>query len=636
MNKSSQKYKPSDKKTGIGSDSVPVWVSLKKFLTFTLIIILAAIPFVMGKYYELNTPDPFDSAANVYSAQRILDGAKIGIDEISSAALGTLLVNILGVKLFGFSEFGPKLIQAIFQAASLILMFITMRRLFGTLAAAVGVIIASTYLSFPYIAKFGNVKEQYMIACMVIGISCFILYQLKGKRFLAILAGAFLTWAPLFKETGTSALGALGLFLIVQPFLKNRSWKQTLEDIALPALGAILAIAPLYVWIIGWDVHIALPYSYIWKTATDLILPAKTSGAARAGGSYVAEAWKIMPFAQLWPRVLRFCLVLILPVILAISAISVRLIRLIRLLSADENKSQPKFPDRFVLLLAVWWLLDMAFACISPRSYEQYYLPLNASAAFLGGYFISLYSDALAAAESKAKWLLIGAAGLACMIAMSWHIFFGIRKSAWSGLDYGEKRHGYAQKLEEISLRKKRGGQIAYWEPLGDYIRLNSTQKDKIYVWGWYPGIYVQAQRFSPTSKAFESEMHIKSPEDLAENIRKVVDALQKEKPKFIVDSRKRHLPIDRPPFELWPVMPEGFMGIKESAFLPNDKNVIFLYDKLWVDSLRERFGEDEALRYEAFKPLRDFVMANYKIVKTFGDHVLFELNPVTKNKEQK
>ena len=67
-------------------------------------------------------------------------------------------------------------------------MFVAMRKLFGTLAAAVGVVVASIYMSFPYIAKFGNVKEgEYMIACMVIGISCFILYQLDGKRLFACL-----------------------------------------------------------------------------------------------------------------------------------------------------------------------------------------------------------------------------------------------------------------------------------------------------------------------------------------------------------------------------------------------------------------------------------------------------------------
>ena len=54
-----------------------------------LIAVLAGIPFVLGRYFEFNYPDPFDSAANVYSAKHILDGARIGIDERPSAALGT-------------------------------------------------------------------------------------------------------------------------------------------------------------------------------------------------------------------------------------------------------------------------------------------------------------------------------------------------------------------------------------------------------------------------------------------------------------------------------------------------------------------------------------------------------------------
>ena len=85
-------------------------------------------------------------------------------------------------------------------------MFIAIRKLFGTFPAAVGVIVSSIYLSAPFIAKFGNVKEQYMIAFMVMGISCFVLRQLVGKWWWAILSGAFLAWAPIFKATGVSVV----------------------------------------------------------------------------------------------------------------------------------------------------------------------------------------------------------------------------------------------------------------------------------------------------------------------------------------------------------------------------------------------------------------------------------------------
>jgi len=164
----------------------------QRIAVLIIIAILATIPFSLGKYFELSSPGPFDSGAYVYSAAHILQGAKIGVEEKPSAQMGTLLVNILGVRLFGFNDTGPKIIQAIMQAAALLLMFTAMWKLFGSiLPAAVGVIVASAYLSAPVIAKFGNVKEQYMIACMVMGVSCFVLYQLSERWWFAFLTGLF-------------------------------------------------------------------------------------------------------------------------------------------------------------------------------------------------------------------------------------------------------------------------------------------------------------------------------------------------------------------------------------------------------------------------------------------------------------
>ncbi len=93
--------------------------------------ICIAIPFGLGKYIEFNSPGAYDSGAYVYSAKHVLDGARVGIDEKVSARMGTLLVNMLGVRLFGFNETGPKIIQMLFQTAALILMFLALSRLYG-------------------------------------------------------------------------------------------------------------------------------------------------------------------------------------------------------------------------------------------------------------------------------------------------------------------------------------------------------------------------------------------------------------------------------------------------------------------------------------------------------------------------
>lgn len=594
----------------------------KSIVVLGIIAILAAIPFALGKYFEFNTPGAFDSGAYVYSAQKILSGAEIGVEERPSAQIGTLLVNMLGVRLWGFSEKGPELIQMILQAAALIMMFIAMRKLFGTLPAAIGVIVASIYLSAPTIAKFGNVKEQYMIAFMVLGASCFVLHQLNGKWWLAFLAGAFAGWAPLFKPTGLSVIGAIGVFVIAQAVLKHRTLRQTGVDILLLLGGAAAAIAPLYVWILGWRVQLALPYSFVWMTLGKLI-PAGGEGAGPAA-DYVSESRKYAPFSEQWPRVLRYYVHLILPVALALGAIFARILRL-ACARLSAKKLEGRSYDRFVLLLAVWWVLDMAFVWISPRSYEQYYLPLTASGAMLGGYLVAIYYDKAKTAISRPKYVAIGLLGLLAMIIMSWQIFFGTTVSPHSGTTYvnrttgePERRRGYSQKFSEISTRrreKRRGG----WELLGEHIRANSQATDKIYVWGWYPGIYVVAQRLSPAPKAFEGNMHTLSPEVLSERIDEILTSFEKEPPKFIVDSLKQHFPWDRPPLQLWPQTQGGF--------LLNNKQAIEAYETAYAKLLEEKVEPAEAERFKVMGAFRKYVMTNYKVVQgQFSrQHFLFE-----------
>ncbi|HUW20450.1 MAG TPA: glycosyltransferase family 39 protein [Sedimentisphaerales bacterium] len=602
--------------------TAPVATSgFKKAAVLVIITVLAGIPFVLGKYFELNFPDPYDSALNVYSAKRVLDGARIGIDEKPSAALGTLLMNVLGVWLFGYSETGPKLIQGIFQAAALVLMFVSMRKLFGLLAAAVGVIIASVYLSAPLIAKFGNVKEQYMIACMVIGVSCFVLRQLNGKWWWAVLAGAFVSWAPLFKETGSSVIGGIGLFVIAQPLFKHKTWKQTGIDILLLLAGAVAAIGPLYVWILGWNVHVGLPYSFVWSTLAKMLPAGGAAGQAKPASDYISAGRKLVPFSEQWPRVLRFYGLLILPVALAAGAIAARILRMI-FSAAAPAKTNPKVYDRFVLLFGVWWLLDMAFVWISPASYEQYYLPLNASAAMLGGYGIALYRDKVSAAVYKGRWIVTGLVGLVLMTIMSWHIFFGVEKSAHTGAKYGQKKHGYAQRWDDISLRRRQKGKMS-WENTGEYIRLHSQPTDKIYVWGWEPGIYLSAHRYSSSSKAVM--MPRPTPQQLADSVAELLAEFKREPPKFIVDSRKLHIPTNRPPYELWPIAPKGlFAGMNRTWFLPPNDSVVARYDQWWSADLRKRFGDEEADRYIALAPFRKFVMDNYELVEP-GQYVAWE-----------
>ena len=623
----------------------------------------AAIPFSLGKYIEFNSPGAFDSGAYVYSAWHVHQGAQLGVDEKPSAQLGTLLVNMLGVYLTNeFSETGPKTIQLLMQAAALILMGLTLKRLLGTLPAALAVFLAATYLSAPCLAKFGNVKEQYMIAVMIAAVCCFIFGQISARHrgwiTYTLLAGALLVWAPLFKPTGVSAIAAVGLFTLAQPLLKLRHWKTMPADLALLLAGAALSMAPVFIWMEAADVKMPRPYSFVTQVLPTLGIQSKnktsrptqpttsqisnpqlinTADTATTASpnqkqkkpqssDYIAASRRYMSFAQQTPKVFRFYKLLILPIALALIAIATGLFHAIkRKWHRKKTAPEPLDAERFLPLLAIWWLLDMAFVWISPRSYEQYYLPLNASAAMLAAFPLALLLKKTLHPKPRPAYILAAIACLLPMTAAITPIFAGIKVSPHTGNTYTrkgvpEKRNGYKQRLQEIKLRKTRH-RPPPWETTADYIRQHSTPQDKIYVWGWYPGIYVKAQRLSPTATAFESEMHTSTPDALARRVKRLLKDLQADPPAFMVDSRKPQFPWDRPPLELWPY-------IKGKGFLPNQPAQIAAYDRAYKKALHKDVEPAEAERYQVMAPLREFIRQNYRIVQPynkFWSHVLLQ-----------
>jgi hypothetical protein len=608
-----------------------------------LALVLAAVPFALGKYIEFNTAGAFDSGAYMYSARRVLAGAVPGVDEAVTAKVGTLLANMLGIWLFGYVDHAAKMIQMLLQMAALATMFFVMRRIFGLLAAGVAVVVASLYLSAPAIAKYGNVKEQYMIAFMILGISMLLMRQAGGRWLWAVLAGAFLAWGPMFKETGCSAIGASLIFILAQPLLRHRTWKLAFADVGLAIFGGVLAIAPVQVWIMHIGAPAAFnPYVTISRFAAGkirVLLPrqaapparvADESGATEAGkprqaaGDYIGGARALVPLSKQAPMVLRWYAVLILPVSLALASVITRVVRAILVRLRKIPAESVRDYERLVLLLGLWWLFDMGLVWLSPRPWEEYYLPLCASGAATGAYLVALYSDRLRHAANRPAWAGAGVAGAVCMVAMAWQIIFGLRTAPFTGGRYPEPRHGYLQRLSETKG-------TADWENVAHYIRANSDPQETIYVWGWFPGIYVESQRDSASRQLpFTSESHVMLPRELARQVQGLLESFRQSKPKFIVDTRKYDFPHTCPPLEFWP-------WVDERGFLPADPAIVRIYESQWHQVLKEQVSDEEAERFEAMKPLRDYIMANYEIVMRnqyrqssygllgpFGTHVLF------------
>jgi len=673
-----------------------------RHIALPLLLIPALFFFAVGKYLEFNSPGPFDSGAYVYSAQRILNGARLGIDEMATARPATLLMNIIGIRLFGYSDTGPKIIQMLVQAAALGLMFWALRRLWGRAAAVIGVTMAAFYLSAPHIAKFGNVKEQFVIAFMVMAASAWILYEKTGRRFWLLLTGAAVIWPYYFKPIGLSIAIALFVYLLYQTAVRRLSLKKLLLiglGLLAGAAGGILPLAvfmiqqgqfrqllhsfPFYavrllfvivlvylaarflivlirktslveqlrqvrprIWklggvsvgllLTGWVIYFALigEFSYYWGNLFFVKIPIRIWLQLRAvydqillyagsGSGYLGYSRTEFSLNRLAPIVLRYYLSLASPVFAGVLSILILLTR--RVWLSLHRFAETVAEYRPAVLLSLWWLLDMAFVWVSPHSYEQYYLPLCASGAFLAAFLAWIISRGILQSSTRPLYIP-GAALLAITtLCLAWPTWAGYTVSAYNGVPYGKnpytgqalRSRGYVQSLQRVGRNQKDP-----WIAVGEYIRARSEPDDPIYVWGWVPGIYVVAERTAPVAQAFEANMHIMPPAQLNRLAQGLVDQFRRTPPKFIVDTRKRHFPFDRPPFELWPQIRKGG---SPGDFLPNHPQAVESYERQYGALISSRFGSPEQERFEAMKPLRDFVMNHYKIVRLFGDHVLFE-----------
>jgi hypothetical protein len=674
---------------------------------FLLWLLPAAAFFAAGKYLEFRQDDPFDSGAYVYSAMRLLEGGRLGIDEQPSAQPGTLLVNVLGAACFGFSETGPQIIQTLLQIAALTAMFFAVGRLYGKAAAVFSVTTAAIYLSSPHLAKFGNTKEQYMIAFMVLAASFWIFYEHSGRKRWLVLTGAALIWPYYFKATGLTIDIAFSVYFLVRGlrgglgfrrfqqelwlliggaaaglvplaifFLWQQQWAMLWNSFPVMVLKAVIladAVVVLFfglrhlhplrhlsawagrvrgsVWIAGGIVLVAalafgcvrvylearqpgdvLSYlnrlffvripSELWAwTAGFLRMIVRSAGT---DSPYVVDSRRIFSFSRQAPIVLRYYASVSLPIAAALASIGTALVRQV----SARRRKQALLEDRIVWLLGMWWVLDMAFVWISPHSYEQYYLPLCASGAMTGAYAVWRFLRGLEQSAFRSLYWLGGAIASIAAIGMVWPLVFGFSASPYSGQPYQDPqtRHPVRQRGYWQALQQPRRTEL--WERIGDYIREHTRQEDTIYVWGWYPGIYVRAQRKAPIPKAFESEMHTQPPQILAGQVKYLIAQFEKKPPVYIVDTRKRHFPFDRPPLELWPVVQTRQGGSVQLVFVPNEPTVIESYERSYRAFLAKQYGPEEAERFDAFKPLREYVMNHYRIVPELSSpysHVLLE-----------
>ena len=158
--------------------------------------------------------------------------------------------------------------------------------------------------------------------------------------------------------------------------------------------------------------------------------------------------------------------------------------------------------------------------------------------------------------------------------------------------------------------------------------------------------------------------MHTVGPAALTKSIRTMVDALEADPPRFIVDSQKMHFPYyAHPVFDLWPrlritqnqgqpnrttidlrLQPRPvpgqlrYVSPKQMAALqPNLYRAVHQFTVAMLTNPKRKGGpldpetadrraQDEVARHQAMEPLRQFVMNNYQpVMRPNAELFIFE-----------
>ncbi len=356
-----------------------------------------------------------------------------------------------------------------------------------------------------------NRTETMVVAAEALAILGYVSW-LRRRRFRwLLLAGLAAGAAPLCKQSGAAAGLACGLHLL---WLQVSAWRQSAPK---PA-GQINK----------WSLPVLVGAALIVPAATTIALAAQGAlGAALFAVGRFNRAYFAVDDAS-WIHVGR-ALDIYRPVLdnilpaLAIAALGL-LWSIGRLLFIRRSSSPP---HRGVGVILLWFLLAAYLACVAPGRRGHHFMPALAPLALLT--LLPLRN-----ALHRARWhlTLINRPAVGLML-VTWVYLLAAQ---------------FADSLPELRqcwLRKPTWYALNYrtttdYQRQADTIRLLTEPDERIYVWGWNPGVYRHARRLPTTRYATLEKLGQVAPH--ADFIfTSVCGALRQHPPRLFAISRYEH-----------------------------------------------------------------------------------------------
>lgn len=390
----------------------------------------------------------------IHLGETVYHGGRVYIDCWENKPPGIAWINALGIALGGGRLIGPWLLPGITALACLGVLTWAVARVLSSGAACGTLIIASAVYTLRlydtpsinpdfYSSMFG------LAACALWLIS---ITAPTNKRRISFALAAGLVWAASasVKQTGVVGLLAFSAVTVGLAILRNDKLRRWLLSCAIAWLGFALGVGAIG----GVLVHrqtLGPAWEAIFEFNRGLFTIGELGGAIRS-----------------WPRVCSSLSAVQLPLWLA----------LVGLIATAWTGGTKTLSRPFVVVMIVWWIVQVAFALIGPSRSMRYWQATFPAMLWLAGSGIYHLEDSFRRMERGRRAALAVVCATAVLL-LATPLF-------------DQFRHGLASSYLTYSSEHKQRTRLI---ELGRQIQQLVAEDRPIYVWAYDAGVYLYAQR---------------------------------------------------------------------------------------------------------------------------------------------
>ncbi|MCP4589187.1 MAG: glycosyltransferase family 39 protein, partial [bacterium] len=468
-------------------------------LLATALIVLPIL--ALSQFTSHARVDEIDAWLFAYYGREMLDGRVLYADLWDNKPPGIFWLNALGMAFSGGSLTGVRVLCALASCGAVVLVFSTARRLYGWSAAGISAVLASLYLNIWLYHVGCNRPSTFFVvtelAC--VGLYCAALTRPKRWTRMLLAAGVCGGLGVCLKQTALAASSAVVLHTVYLAVRGRLSVRAALGQIACFAAGWCLVVT-----VSGLAILLTSDAEAAWYAVVGF----NALYFAPGGGS----SW--------WPQFFALehhLRALSLPAILALATLAQPLLRrFVGQAPERDDDTVGARPPGLLFLLWMWMLCAIYLALVGPHKRLAYYgvalPPLVMLSAH--GVYLLLRSGRRVRTTQPAYHLVVGALWVGYMM------IFPLHQQAVEAA----KQHYHCY------VEQPNAGYVAAVEA----IRRHTQPDDSIFVFGYGPKLYWDAQRSSAiryigTEKA--EQLGARGQPILDE----VSDALMQARPKAIL-----------------------------------------------------------------------------------------------------